>query len=85
VHYHDAQLMGANTLREEPGGYAKDWDFGIDDEELMAYRRERLGLGNTKVIVLTGSGKVDVSLPVFRLEHAFRFSRYRHREPKVSP
>lgn len=63
--HHDAQLMGANTLREEPGSDAKSWDFGIEDEDLLAYRRERLGLGNSRVIILTGSGKVDVSLPVF--------------------
>ena len=63
--HHDAQMMGANTLREEPGTDVKGWDFGIDDEELLAYRRERLGLGNPRVIILTGSANVDVSLPVF--------------------
>jgi len=63
--HHDAQLMGASTLREEPGKDARGWDFGIDDEELRSYRRETLKLRQQTVIILTASGNVDVSLPVF--------------------
>ena len=63
--HHDAQLMGASTLREEPGRDARGWDFGIDDEELRTYRRETLRLRRQTVIILTASGNVDVSLPVF--------------------
>ena len=50
--HHDAPLIGANTLREEP-----DEDCGIDDEPLSLYRQETLKLGLQKVLVLTGSGK----------------------------
>jgi len=63
--HHDAQLMGANTLREEPGKDVRGWDFGIDDEELRIYRRETLKLRQQTIIVLTASGNVDVSLPIF--------------------
>ncbi len=65
--HHDAQLMGASTLREEPGRDARGWeDFGIDDEELRTYRREKmLKLRQQTVIILTASRNVDVSLPVF--------------------
>ena len=63
--HHDAQLMGANTLREEPGKDVRGWDFGIDDEELRIYRRETLKLRPQTIIVVTASGNVDVSLPIF--------------------
>ena len=63
--HHDAQFMGASTLREEPGRDARGWDFGIDDEELRTYRREILKLRQQTVIILTASGNVDISLPVF--------------------
>lgn len=63
--HHDAQLMGASTLREEPGKDAGKWDFGIDEEELRNYRRDKLKLRRQTVIILTASGDVDVSLPVF--------------------
>lgn len=63
--HHDAQLMGASTLREEPGKDARKWDFGIDDDELRAYRRDKLKLRQQTVIILTASGEVDLSLPVF--------------------
>lgn len=63
--HHDAQLIGASTLREEPIRDARGWDFGIDDEELRTYRRETLKLRQQTVIILTASGNVDVSLPVF--------------------
>lgn len=63
--HHDAQFMGASTLREEPGKGARKWDFGIDDEELRAYRHDTLKLRQQTVIILTASGDVDVSLPVF--------------------
>jgi riboflavin biosynthesis pyrimidine reductase len=78
--HHDAQLMGANTMREEPGEVSaeksaasgafrekisKGWDYGIDDEELSAYREQTLKLGSVRVIILTGSGDIDLSLKVF--------------------
>jgi riboflavin biosynthesis pyrimidine reductase len=63
--HHDAQLMGASTLRDEPGRGARGWDFGIDDEELRSYRQETLKLRQQTVIILTASGNVDASLPVF--------------------
>ncbi|HWG58087.1 MAG TPA: dihydrofolate reductase family protein [Candidatus Acidoferrales bacterium] len=63
--HHDAVLMGASTLREEPGADAQGWDYAIDHEDLRRYRDEALHLGKLKVIVLTGSGEVDLSLRIF--------------------
>ena len=63
--HHDAQLIGASTLREELGADGKSLDYGIDDEELRTYRRDILKLGLQKIIVLTGSGNLDVSAPLF--------------------
>lgn len=63
--HHDAQLIGAGTLRDEatPGG--RGWDYGIDDEELRRYREETLRLGRQKVLVLSGSGHIDLTLRLF--------------------
>jgi len=94
--HHDAVLMGANTMREEPGGevsaekstasgafreqvsaekstasgafrekVSKGWDYGIDDQELSVYRRDALKLGPVRVIILTSSDNIDLSLKVF--------------------
>jgi riboflavin biosynthesis pyrimidine reductase len=63
--HHDGQLIGANTLREEPGPDARGADYGIDDEQLRVYREGTLSLDKQKIIVLTGSGNVDVTLRVF--------------------
>jgi len=63
--HHDGQLIGANTLREEPGTDARGADYGIDDEQLRVYREETLGLGKQKIVVLTGSGNIDATLRVF--------------------
>lgn len=63
--HHDAVLMGASTLREEPGADAQGWDYAIEDAALQTYRERDLHLGKLKVIVLTGSGEVDLSLRVF--------------------
>jgi riboflavin biosynthesis pyrimidine reductase len=63
--HHDAQLIGASTLRGEPGPDGRGADFAIDDRELLAYRQETLRLGLHKIIVFTGSGKIDLNLRVF--------------------
>jgi riboflavin biosynthesis pyrimidine reductase len=78
--HHDAQLMGATTMREEPGEtaaenpaesgafrekHSKGWDYGLDDEELSAYRRDVLKLGRPKVIILSGCENMNFSLKVF--------------------
>ncbi len=63
--HHDAQLMGAATMREEPGGDPKGWDYGIDDQALSSYRRDVLKLGPPKVIILTGGQHIDFSLNLF--------------------
>jgi riboflavin biosynthesis pyrimidine reductase len=63
--HHDAQLIGASTLREELGADGKSLDYGIDDEELRAYRQNILKLGPQKVMVLTGSGNLDIRAPLF--------------------
>jgi hypothetical protein len=62
---HDGQLIGANTLREEPGTDARGADYGIDDEQLREYREQTLGLDKQKVIILIGSGNIDATLRVF--------------------
>jgi len=63
--HHDAQLIGASTLREEPGADGLGADYGIDDEQLMVYREKILNLGKQKIVVLTGSGNIDATLRVF--------------------
>lgn len=63
--HHDAQLIGASTLREELSADGKSLDYGIDDEELRAYRQNILKMGLQKVIVLTGSGNLDLNSPLF--------------------
>jgi riboflavin biosynthesis pyrimidine reductase len=63
--HHDAQLIGANTLRDEPGADGRGADYGIDDEQLRVYRKEILGLDKQKIIVLSGSGNIDATLRVF--------------------
>jgi riboflavin biosynthesis pyrimidine reductase len=62
--HHDAQLMGANTLREEPGLTPGGWDYGIDEEELAMYRATVLRLGRQRVIIVS-SGDLDLMLKVF--------------------
>ena len=63
--HHDGQLIGANTLREEPGTDARGADYGIDNEQLREYREQTLSLDKQKIIVLTGSGNIDTTLRVF--------------------
>jgi riboflavin biosynthesis pyrimidine reductase len=63
--HHDAQLIGASTLREEPGPDGLGLDFGIDDEELRVYRQETLKLARQKIIVLSGSGEIDLNGRLF--------------------
>jgi 5-amino-6-(5-phosphoribosylamino)uracil reductase len=63
--HHDGQLIGASTLREELNPEGRGWDYGIDDEELRIYRQDTLRLGRQKVLVLSGSGNIDVTLRIF--------------------
>src|SRR5450759_328711 len=63
--HHDAQLIGASTLRAEPGPDGQGWDYGIDEEQLRVYRQKTLRLGRQKIIVLTGSGNIDLSVRLF--------------------
>ena len=46
--HHDGQLIGTNTLREESGTDARGFDYGIDDEQLRAYREGTLGFGKAE-------------------------------------
>jgi len=64
AHY-DGQLIGSNTLREEPGPDGQGWDYGIDEEPLREYRQKTLGLGRQKIMVLTGSGNIDLGAHLF--------------------
>jgi riboflavin biosynthesis pyrimidine reductase len=63
--HHDAQLIGAGTLREELNHEGQGWDYGIDDEELRIYRQDTLRLGRQKVLLLSGSGNIDLTLRIF--------------------
>ena len=63
--HHDRQLIGASTLREERNAEGRGWVYGIDDEELRSYRQDTLKLGRQKVLVLSGSGNLDLSLRLF--------------------
>ena len=63
--HHDGQLIGASTLREELNPEGRGWDYSIDDEELRLYRQDTLRLGQQKVLVLSGSGNIDVTLRLF--------------------
>ncbi|HET6198783.1 MAG TPA: dihydrofolate reductase family protein [Candidatus Acidoferrales bacterium] len=64
--HHDAQLIGASTLREEKDADGQGSDYAIEDEQLWAYRREVLGFGSQRVMILTGSGNIDVDHRIFR-------------------
>ncbi len=63
--HHEAQLVGASTLREEPGPDGFGWDYAIDDQELADYRRDVLKLPPQKILILTASGEIDLNLNVF--------------------
>jgi riboflavin biosynthesis pyrimidine reductase len=63
--HHDGQLIGASTLREEPNPEGRGCDYGIDNEELRIYRQDTLRLGQQKVLVLSGSGNIDLTLRIF--------------------
>jgi 5-amino-6-(5-phosphoribosylamino)uracil reductase len=63
--HHDAQLIGASTLREETGRDGRGYDFGMNHPEFRAYRQETLKLGLQKIIILTGSGDLDFGLRLF--------------------
>lgn len=62
--HHDAQIMGASTLREEAGPHGLGWDYAITDQQLIDYRRV-LGLGPQLVLVVTGSGEINLNYRVF--------------------
>lgn len=64
--HHDGQLIGASTLRDEQNPEGRGWDYGIEDEELRIYRQETLRLDRQKVLVLSGSGNIDLTLRIFR-------------------
>lgn len=63
--HHDAQVIGASTLREELNPEGRGWDYGIEEKELRIYRQDTLGLGRQKVLVLSGSGNIDLTLRLF--------------------
>jgi 5-amino-6-(5-phosphoribosylamino)uracil reductase len=63
--HHDAQIMGASTLRDEPGPDGRGWSYAIKDEELRSYRASVLKLGPQRVLILSGSGEIDLNFRVF--------------------
>jgi 5-amino-6-(5-phosphoribosylamino)uracil reductase len=64
--HHDAQIMGASTLRDEPGPDGRGWSYAIKDEELRNYRESVLKLGRQRVLILSGSGEIDLNFRVFQ-------------------
>ncbi|MBV9483833.1 MAG: dihydrofolate reductase family protein [Acidobacteria bacterium] len=64
--HHDAQIMGASTLRDEPGPDGWGWSYAIKDEQLRSYRQDTLRLGRQRVLILSGSGDIDLNFRVFR-------------------
>lgn len=66
--HHHAQIIGANTLREEPGLDGKGWDYAIEDSSLLDYRTRLLGLGKQKVLILTARGDLNLGFNVFNSE-----------------
>ncbi len=64
--HHDAQIMGASTLRDERGPDGLGWTYAIKDEELRRYRDQTLKLGPQRVLILSGSGEIDLNFRVFR-------------------
>jgi riboflavin biosynthesis pyrimidine reductase len=63
--HHDAQLIGASTLREETGPDGRGVDFAIDDQRLRDYRQKTLELSRQKIIIVSGSGELDTTLLLF--------------------
>jgi riboflavin biosynthesis pyrimidine reductase len=63
--HHDAQLIGAGTLRDEINPEGRGWDYGIEDEELRVYRRDTLKLGPQRVLIVSGSGNLDLTFRLF--------------------
>ena len=59
----------------------KKFRYGIDEEELRAYRRDILKLGLQKVIVLTGSGNLDLARQ-FLVRSGWRRGYLRRRKVK---
>ncbi len=64
--HHDAQLMGASTLRDEAGPDGLGWTYAIKDEDLRSYREQTLKLGPQRILILSGSGEIDLNFRVFR-------------------
>jgi riboflavin biosynthesis pyrimidine reductase len=67
--HHDAQWMGASTLRDERGPDGLGWTYAIKDEELRTYREQTLKLGPQRVLIVSGSGEIDLNFKVFRSPH----------------
>lgn len=63
--HHDALLLGAGTLREEPGRDGRGYDYGRLAPLWRAYRRRVLGRERSLVIILTASGDLDLGARLF--------------------
>jgi len=63
--HHDAVMMGAGTVRDEPGPDRHKADFAIEDAALQDYRDNTLKLGRLKILIVTGRGELDDTLGVF--------------------
>lgn len=63
--HHDALLLGAGTLREEPARDGRGYDYGRLAPLWRAYRRRVLGRERSLVIILTASGDLDLEARLF--------------------
>lgn len=63
--HHDAQFLGASTLRSEQGPDGRGWNYGALTPEWLAYRKRALGREKSIVIVVSRSGDIDGSHRLF--------------------
>ena len=63
--HHDAQLISASTRREEPGPDGQDWASRLTDQRLRDYREKTLEFGRQKIIIVSGSGEMDLTIRLF--------------------
>lgn len=66
--HHEAGIVGADTLRSERGPDGLGWDLHIEPEELVKYRHDVLKFKKQVVIVLSGSGNLDLNFKIFNSE-----------------
>ncbi len=64
--HHDAQIIGARTLKDEAGPDGRGFDYRIEDAELLRYRTEVLKLPRQKVLIVSAACELDLHYNIFR-------------------